>query len=258
MWRRSLRGLRLARPLAWLAAGLVLGTAPGVGCSRRETDDGTRPEAVAELPPLELRDDTADLLLTWLDAQGGGHTEVAIVDVPAEARKLVRVVVPERKEGQGSRFYVADLSEKRADGTYAVRTMARSAWEGEMEQRRAAALAKQASPPPRLPPVEGSGALPGSSSVPSAQGLVAIVYGAPWCKPCHMAKAYLEKRGIPVVEKNVDDDRQASVEMQRKLAQAGKAGASIPVLDIGGVLVVGFSAQAVDQAIARARSGTRL
>jgi glutaredoxin len=250
--------LRLARVVLWLAAGVALGSGPSAGCSRRETDDGTRPRAMEDLPPLELRDDTPGLLLTWIDPKGGGHTEVAIADVPAEARKLVRVVVPERKEGQGSRFYVADLSEKSADGSYAVRTMSRSEWEAEMVQRRAAALAKLAPPPAATDSAGARGAAPGASGGPFAQSLVAIIYGAPWCKPCHLARAYLEKRGVPVVEKNIDQDRQANLEMQRKLAQVGKGGASIPVIDIGGALVVGFSPQAVDQAIARARGGTRL
>jgi glutaredoxin len=250
--------IRLRRRLLALGAALVLGGSVGPGCSRRETDDGTTPQPVAELPPLALGDDTPNLLLTWLDDKGGGHTEVNIADVPADARKLVRVVVSDRKDGQGARFYVADLSEKHGDGSYAVRTMSRSEWEAELERRRAAYFAQHA-PPPVLPPSGGAaGAASGSPAGPSAAGLTAIIYGAPWCGPCHMAKAYLEKRHVPVVEKNIDDDRAAVVEMQRKLAAVGKAGASIPVIDIGGVILVGFSAQAVDQAIARARGGTAL
>ena len=241
-----------------LAAGLLAPSGLGTGCSRHETDDGTRPNAPDELPPLELKDDTPGLLLTWIDDKGEGHTEVSVVDVPREARTLVRVVVSDRKEGQAGSFYVADLSEKRADGSYAVRTMSRRQWEAEIEQRRTSYFARHAPPPAAPPPGSTGGAAPDDAGAPSARGLVAILYGAPWCKPCHMAKAYLDKRGIPVVEKNIDDDRQAAVEMQRKLAQAGRAGASIPVIDIGGIILVGFSPQAVDQAIARARGGTRL
>ena len=74
-----------------------------------------------------------------------------------------------------------------------------------------------------------------------------------------MAKSHLEKRGVRVIEKNIDDDPAAQQEMQSKLAKVGKHGASIPVIDIAGQIIVGFSAPALDQAIARARgSGTRL
>src|SRR5262249_36361769 len=102
------RGARL------LAAAIAIALASAGACSRR--DDGTRPEPVENLPELTLRDETPNLLLTWIDERGAAHTEVHTTDVPANGRSLVRVVLADREDGTRDRFYVADLSTKRPDG----------------------------------------------------------------------------------------------------------------------------------------------
>lgn len=245
---------------AGLVALLALAFVP-LACSDKREDDGTKPTAAEALPPLTLRDDTPNLLLTWLDDKGDAHTEVSVADVPAPGRAPVRVIVTDRSEGHGNRFYVADLGRKKADGSYEVSTMTRAEWEAEIDKRRSAYLAKHAPPPP--PPGPGPSAGPGTEPEPtappvSAEGLVAIVYGADWCKPCHMARAYLEKRGVKVVHKDVDRDPAAQAEMARKLERSGQRGAAIPVIDVAGTILVGFSTAAIDAAIARAKGGTRI
>ena len=47
-------------------------------------------------------------------------------------------------------------------------------------------------------------------------------------------------------------------EMQQKLAKAGRRGGSIPVIDVRGQILVGFSAAEIDRALSRAPSGTLL
>lgn len=76
-----------------------------------------------------------------------------------------------------------------------------------------------------------------------------IIYGASWCGPCHQAQAYLKKRGVPFVEKDIEDDPGAAAEMQKKLQRAGIRGGSIPVIDVKGKILVGFSPGAVDAAL---------
>ena len=73
-----------------------------------------------ELEPLELRDDTPHLLLTWVDDKGDFHVVQKIADVPESGKKLVRVVVTDKEAGTGKLVYVADLSQKQSDGTYRV------------------------------------------------------------------------------------------------------------------------------------------
>lgn len=241
-----------------MAVGLValVLLAFGGGCPDDEADDGTKPQTAEPLPSLTLADDTEDLLLTWIDDRGETHTEVAIADVPDEGDELVRVIVTDRSEGHGARFYVADLSTKRPDGTYPVRTMTRAEWERIIAQRRRAYLAKVAPPPPTA---ARSGAADGEPAPSAVHGRpVAIVYGAEWCGPCHQAQAYLKKHGVRVIYRDVDREPKARAEMQRKLHRAGRAGSSIPVIDVGGQILVGYSPPALDAAIERAGQGTAL
>jgi len=72
-------------------------------------------------------------------------------------------------------------------------------------------------------------------------GAPVIVYGASWCEACHVAARYLERRGIPFVERDIDEDPSASATLQASLAGAGlERTKSLPVLDIRGTITVGF------------------
>ncbi len=240
---------RWTRGLAFLLALLTL-VAATASCS--DGDDGTKPGASESLPELHLTDETEELLLTWMDDRGATHTGLTISEVPESSKKLVRVTTKEA--GHGSLFYVADLSAKQADGSYSVRTMRRTEWESEIQQRRAAWRAKHAPPPP--PKASGS-----ASSQPAspAGDLLVIVYGAPWCRPCHQATAYLKRRGIRYVEYNIDKDGKRQQEMAAKLKRAGKRPGTIPVIDVGGILLQGYSQGALARAIQKATKGaTRL
>ena len=84
-------------------------------------------------------------------------------------------------------------------------------------------------------------------------GVDAIVYGADWCKPCHLAEDYLKRKGARVVKKDIEEDESAAAEMRRKLKRAGMGGSSIPILDIGGTMLKGFSEKAIDSALKRAK-----
>lgn len=232
--------------------------ASSLGCGKKE-DDGTNPSATDEqLPALSIGDDTPNLMLTWVDEKGETHVELRPGDVPAEGRSLVRVVVADREEGTKDLFYVADLTKKAGDGTYLAQTMPRRAWEAMIEKRREAYIAKTA--PPAPVPSARSSASPAAPPSPggAVTGLTAIIYGADWCKPCHEAASYLKSRGVQVIEKNVEKSEAAENEMRSKLTKSGQHGGSIPVIDVRGQIVVGFSQSALDRAIARALGGTML
>ncbi|AUX25348.1 uncharacterized protein SOCEGT47_058920 [Sorangium cellulosum] len=255
--RGATRGGRAAR--ARLAALLLalLAAAPAGGCTEKG-DDGTTPKpASAELPPLELRDDTANLMLTWIDEKGDTHVELRPADVPPEGRSLVRAMLSDRTEGTRDVFYIADLTQKRPDGTYAVRTMPRREWESLLEKRRAEHLAKT-TPPPAAPGPGGSAGAGAPGAPGQLAGLTVIIYGASWCKPCHQAADYLRAKGVAAIVKDIEEDPAAAAEMQDKLAKSHQRGGSIPIIDVRGQILVGFSPGAIDAALARAARGTTL
>lgn len=217
-------------------------------------DDPTGTTPISnELPPLEVKDDTPNLLLTWVDEKGDFHIVTKPADVPEAARDEVRVVVNTRNDGTGNSFYVADLRKKNADGTYPVKTMTRAQWDEKGASRRKARMEALA-PPSATPPASVASSAPPVASAPPQRKVVAIVYGADWCKPCHDAARYLRQKGVAVVEKNVESSESVQQEMEKKLERAKMSGASIPVIDIMGRLMVGYSPTALDRAVENARN----
>ncbi len=247
----------------------------GVACGNSAAESNP-----ADLPPLEFKADTPNLLFTWIDEVGGTHPETALSEIPAAHRDFIRVVVPDDAGSKTDPIYVADAREPNADGVYTARGFSRSSWEDEVSRRRRdaspEALAahdqreKQAQDRhrPRPPPTsesepQGPSDRPSPSSAPSSKAdkpapfgaVVAIVYGAAWCGPCKHAKAHLAKRKVHVDYRDIDIDAAARKEMTTKLGPRGR-GASIPVIDIGGRILVGYSARALDRAIDDALSKT--
>lgn len=236
-----------------LLLAAIVALAPACG---KKSDDGTAPVAEGSLPALSIKDDTPDLMLTWIDEKGDTHVVIHPPDVPAAGRALVRVVVADREAGTRDLFYVADLTRKRDDGSYDTRTMRRREWEAEIEKRREAYLAKVAPPPQQQP--SGS---PGADKPPPPQGqgqFTVIIYGASWCGPCHEAADYFRKKGVAYVMKDIEETPGAAAEMRDKLKRAGRSGSSIPVIDVRGQIIVGYSPQALDRALAKAASGMAL
>jgi glutaredoxin len=248
------------RAATWLLAIALVVLAVVSGCKKDAGDDGdssgTKPTS-GDLPALELRDDTANLLLTWIDEKGDFHVVQKPSDVPEKARGEVRVVVTTREEGTGKLVYVADLSKKKPDGTYPVTVLTRAAWDEKGASRRKARLEALAPPTASVPAGPSASGGPAGSAIPAGK-LVAIIYGAEWCKPCHDAEAYLKQRGVVVIHKDIDEDPGARQEMQKKLARAQMPGASIPVIDVMGQILVGFSPRALERALEQARNAQTL
>ena len=228
--------------------------------SDKTGDSSTTPKA-SELPALEVKADTANLLVTWIDDKGDFHVVQKPADVPSEGRATVRIVVTTREEGTGALVYVTNLDETTATGAYRLKTMPRAEWEelgASKRKARLEALAPSSMPSVGSAPVDGKAPGNPAAAKAPATGIVVIIYGADWCKPCHDAERYLKQRGATVIKKNIDDNEVAAEEMQKKLARAGRSGASIPVIDIMGQIQVGFSPAALEEALATARSAKGL
>lgn len=71
-----------------------------------------------------------------------------------------------------------------------------------------------------------------------------IVYSATWCAFCHAAKEYFDKLGIKYEDRDVEKDPKWAQESVSKSGQMG-----IPVIDIGGTIIIGFDKPKIDSAI---------
>jgi glutaredoxin len=251
-WAGSLGTLLLAACLAATAC-----KQPPSNATQTGSGPVSAPET-RELPPLVLKDDTPDLLLTWIDKGGDFHVVQKPADVPEEGRAQVRTVVASLEAGTGDAVYVANLTAKNADGSYPVKTMSRSDWNNLGANLRKVRLEAMAPPTQVTPGTPPAGAAEDGSQAKADYSKVrVIIYGASWCKPCHDAEKFLRALGADVTKKDVEESRSAQAEMQQKLSQAGRMGSSIPVIDVAGTLLVGFSEDALRRALqAAARSET--
>ncbi len=211
--------------------------------------------------PLVVNDSSDGLLLTWIDEKGDFHIVEKVKDVPLIGRDVVRVVDPVTYDvTHPERIFVADLRTAAPDGSYPVRVEPRATFDGLAEARRSKnglTLSNAAAPPSSAPqPASPSGASSQVASAgrdPNASPRPAVIlYGASWCGACHQAAAYLKRKGIAFIEKDIEEDANAAREMQSKLAHAGMHGGSIPVLDVRGKIMIGFNPQEVDSALGAA------
>lgn len=253
-------GFRRAQKLLFVLM-LTHALAASLAACKREADPrGSAPPKPKELPALVVRPDTPNLLITWIDEKGDFHVVQKPADVPPSAREKVRIVVADKEAGTGDSVYVTNLNESTPDGAFRLVTLSRAAWDELGASRRAARLEAlsppSASAPAQAPPGAPSAGPPGAPRAPLA-AVQAIIYGADWCKPCHDAESYLRKRGVTVVKKDVDENQAANAEMRRKLDRAGLGGASIPVIDVMGRILVGFSPAALDRALEAARAAAK-
>jgi glutaredoxin-like YruB-family protein len=76
-----------------------------------------------------------------------------------------------------------------------------------------------------------------------------VIYTTPTCGFCHQVKAYLNRRGVPFVERDLSRDPQAAAEMVRLSGQQG-----VPVTVIDGQVVLGANMPQIDQLLAQRAS----
>jgi glutaredoxin len=102
-------------------------------------------------------------------------------------------------------------------------------------------------------PFEPTAASPGAGiAVPMRSkpaGTPVVLYGASWCNACAIAAAYLTRRRIPFVEKDVEEDDAAAAARLATLIDAGlQPRKTLPVLDVRGTVMLGFYPCVVEEA----------
>ncbi|MGC8780571.1 MAG: glutaredoxin family protein [Anaerolineae bacterium] len=68
-----------------------------------------------------------------------------------------------------------------------------------------------------------------------------IIFSTPTCSFCNAAKSYFRQKGIKFRDVDVSRDPAAARDMVRRSGQQG-----VPVIDIGGKIVVGFDRAKID------------
>jgi len=198
-----------------------------VACPRKDTAES--PDAGGEkFEKLTITDEADHFLFTYLLADGSFETVEKISEVPEEARDQVIVIdtqLSPNKRRSSKIIYVADLTQKREDGTYSCRPVSRFKFERDLLRE----------------PGSASSVLP-----PECKDLVdsprdrVILYSTEWCGVCKATSEFLKKEGIPYEEKDVEKTAGAQQELACKALKAGKKINGVPVLDIGGTLLLGF------------------
>ena len=78
---------------------------------------------------------------------------------------------------------------------------------------------------------------------PNANRAKVVLFSAPWCGACKRAKRYLDRQGVPYLERDIDSDGSAKQEVRRILGRV-----AIPLLDVNGHYISGFRPDVYDRA----------
>jgi glutaredoxin-like YruB-family protein len=68
-----------------------------------------------------------------------------------------------------------------------------------------------------------------------------ILFTTPSCSYCRKAKQYFRQRQVPFKDVDVSHDSAAARDMMKRSRQSG-----VPVIDIGGKIIVGFDRSKID------------
>lgn len=231
-----------------MRSALIVALALGlVACRDRASSGGAATASqgadAAPAVPFQVREASGDLVFFWFDERGTAHPAARVGEVPEARRDVVRVDPPRPDLRVPGWVFVADLRRAGADGTFPVRAVRNE----ELARGLASLNGLGSLGTPQLP--HEPAARPSNPAVQPAAAQV-IIYGASWCGACHQAAAYLRSRHVAFVEKDIEQDPAAAREMTEKARRAGIPTGSIPILDVRGRILQGFSPPAIDQALA--------
>ena len=99
----------------------------------------------------------------------------------------------------------------------------------------------QPAPAPTPGPATGTADAPNGGDPGADNACVVTVYGNDSCPYCVKAKAYLKSKGVAFVDKNVSTDQAAKQELSEKAQKQGMKVSGIPVIDVCGDMMTGFS-----------------
>lgn len=84
----------------------------------------------------------------------------------------------------------------------------------------------------------------------SSSDITVIMYMTDWCPYCVKARQYINSLGVRLVEYNVERDPEKARE--RTMKSGGRKG--VPVIDVEGIIIPGYSPEAIKAAVEQRRN----
>ena len=178
----------------------------------------------------------APAVLTFAAERGSFADTSDPTKVPEEARGLVRVKLLQGDAAPPGKVWVTNLRTPDAEGRYALSTVEREMFE---ELALGQGMASKVQLPEGLEPPENL-----------AAGGGVVVYKTAWCGVCKKLEAYLKRKGVAYEAKDIEEDPEAAAELRAKAKGKGINTSSVPVIDVGGELIVGFDRARLEKLLA--------
>ncbi len=217
---------------SWIAAftlGATLSLLWACSPERPPQPDETargRSEGSQTAGPARFDPSAGPFVLTYAGDRGEFSDCQVLDEVPANARGMVGVNVFGIRPPAG-KVWVCNLDQPDAKGAFALQPVARERFE-EVILGSGRASAVDLPEGIELPDVE-----------PALEGAV-IVYKTSWCGVCKQLVAYLDRRGVEYITKDIEEDPAAAAELAAKAKTAGVKMGSVPMIDVGGEILRGF------------------
>ncbi len=188
----------------------------------------------------KVTDERSDLVFSWF-AEGKAETSSSVSEIPENAKKEVRVqdpnIPPEKADPNW--IFIADLTVRNSDGSYKVKPVKRIEYEA---QRRAENLKKEQELAAARAEEEKQSASTAPQNMPTITADIppVIMYATKHCPVCVKARRWLLDQKIPYIEKDLEKDETAAIELQKKGAAQNVSVRGVPVFEIFGKLLPGF------------------
>ncbi len=220
----------MTRTIRLVCIGLGLGWA----CEPEKPPAPQLPAGAAGTDPQESPvyfEPGAAAVLTYAGKRGQFKDASDMESIPEEARGMVRVMLLGGARPPANAVWVANLRTPE-EGKYRLNPVPRDLFEelAVGEGRSSAVELPEGLEPPK---------------VISREGI--IVYKTDWCGVCKKLESYLRRKGVEYVAKDVEKDAEAAAELQAKAREKGIKTGSVPVIDVGGELMVGFDRARLEQ-----------
>lgn len=85
----------------------------------------------------------------------------------------------------------------------------------------------------------------GDAAAEGTSGRRVVMYSTEWCGVCKQAKAFFAQNGVPYVDRDIEKDAAARRDFE------AKGGTGVPLIDVGGEVVKGFSPDRIRKLLGR-------